>query len=69
MMKLSQWHDEHVRPIHKGLYQCKNFRSESGNKPWYCRWDGKFWLYEDAGFLFGKIAFCQNIYWRGIVKE
>lgn len=65
-MKLSQWHDGTVKPVHIGVY---NRMTEDD---WFNYWNGKFWINGEttaysASLNTGKSIF-QNERWRGIVK-
>ena len=70
MEKLSQWHDQKIRPLKKGWYQCRNFKPhspyDSADTEWMCEWRGKDWYIDSARGMIK--AYCQDIYWRGIAK-
>jgi hypothetical protein len=40
-MKLSQWHDGNVKPVHVGVYE----RDNSGYLGMYSYWNGKYWTF------------------------
>lgn len=64
-LKLSQWHDGSVLPVHVGVY-------ESIGKGWYRLFDGKFWRNGDETIELAlqdkSHSPFQNEKWRGIVK-
>ena len=39
-MKLTQWHDGKVKPVHKGIYERNTF---NGKPKSYSYFDGNFW--------------------------
>lgn len=75
-MKLSQWHDGSVKPVHIGVYQIK--RTDVSTKTMFSFFDGNNWL----GWVFPcdfkkreypdntcYIIYGQDRQWRGIVKD
>jgi hypothetical protein len=68
-MKLSQWHDGKVKPVHIGVYERKD--------GWFNYFDGKHWmrgsdaphLADRSGMFCGQAHENQKIKWRGIVKD
>lgn len=71
-LKLSQWHDGSVKPVHVGFYNviCNAIWSKQS----WSYWDGKFWSAQNcSGIQYAKNHigdYCeyQNKKWRGIVK-
>lgn len=72
-MKLSQWHDGSVKPVHVGIYKVRHERINNSSAGWSF-WSGYCWLHQKH-----KKAYCihysthmalyQDKEWRGIVKD
>jgi len=73
-MKLSQWHDGSVKPVHIGWYECKGeyLLTFSGESEVWRYWDGKNWKWKLERYhpYFEPISASIHDYdnWRGIVK-
>lgn len=72
-LKLSQWHDGSVKPVHVGWYQVKGVFNQGlygkgkGFSAWR-KWNGYEWTWvNDNGFEYCA-GFFRNDKWRGIVK-
>lgn len=69
-LKLSQWHDGSVKPVHVGVYEVK----ECGGI-WYSYFDGSNFMYRScsASDAYNR-ATCPSLYgaipinWRGVLK-
>jgi hypothetical protein len=73
-LKLSQWHDGSVKPVHVGVYE-RDIPIVGAN---YARWDGNRWMawsrdikLADVTSLisFKQVGAKGAFKWRGIVKD
>jgi len=73
-MKLSQWHDGNVKPVHIGVYE----RDIDDLEFKFSYWDGEYWLiacaeineafkYKDITWMCHS-AWQTDVKWRGIIK-
>lgn len=72
-MKLSQWHDGSVKPVHVGVYESDNQKGRGFYQTWYRKWDGKRWINGNGSvewaFKQASPSLYQDWPWRGIVKD
>jgi len=70
-MKLSQWHDGSVKPVHVGVYESDSYKCEFS--VWYRLWDGNYWHNGRSSVNNAAknetISNFQDWSWRGIVKD
>jgi len=71
-LKLSQWHNADVKPVHNGWYQCIGEFAESCTKPVWRKWNGKYWMWIDIYSIKHRLVRASVCVgedkWRGIVK-
>jgi len=72
-LKLSQWHDGSVKPVHVGWYEAIGddlVYDKNGTAPRY--WDGDKWLWNSSkhGFPLGMTdaQILATDKWRGVLK-
>lgn len=70
-MKLSQWHDGSVKPVHVGVYAVEDeFFSYWDGISFSGCWLSVFSANENKGFYITSKHGCSDITkWRGIVKD
>jgi len=67
-LKLSQWHDGNVKPVHVGIYERQYHYNTMLNY-----WNGESWRWPADGYLMAwtlrhELSSSQTLPWRGIVK-
>ena len=72
-MKLSQWHDEDVNPVHIGVYETRHENDDIDGE-YYQYWNGERFGgascdIETALQYKDSKNGSQNVKWRGIAKE
>jgi hypothetical protein len=69
-MKLSQWHDGNVEPVHIGIYETSSHKFDG----YFSYWDGKkfngMWGSRSTAEIKSDFGSCSiPTRWRGIVKD
>jgi hypothetical protein len=67
-MKLTQWHDGSVKPVHKGVYERSGYGSLN-----YSLWNGKRWNFSARTVEMAKYeiapSLTQFLKWRGLANK
>jgi len=74
-LKLSQWHDGSVKPVHEGVYERYDINGEQNPDKlnYFSRWDRYKWFSCSDTVIYAYetefTSMSQCLPWRGIVKE
>ena len=63
-MKITDWFDAEIKPVHRGVYQLQDLFRE--HKYFYAHWDGYCWRIENEH---GSPLRFQYRRWRGVEQE